>query len=153
MTSLALKLLKMTEVGATKFGRQPSRLRLNDWQQDSAATETSTTPAKRLLIKLSSSVNKMYRNRKLLDLVRESPCQICGAQDGTVVAAHSNQQKDGKGMGLKAHDYRIAALCFSCHANIDQGKSLNKEARKEIWDEAHRRTIGWLFEGGHLTVR
>ncbi len=64
----------------------------------------------------------MYRNRKLLDLVRESPCQICGAQDGTVVAAHSNQQKDGKGMGLKAHDYRIAALCFSCHANIDHPK-------------------------------
>jgi len=60
--------------------------------------------------------------------------------------------KRWKGMGLKSHDYRIAALCFSCHANIDQGKSLNKEERKEIWDEAHRRTIGWLFEGGHLTV-
>jgi len=149
---LAIKPLKMTEVGVTKFGRQPSRLRLNDYLIDSAATETSTTPAKKLLITLSSSVNKMYRNRQLLDLVRESPCQICGAQDGTVVASHSNQQKDGKGMGLKAHDYRIAALCFSCHADIDQGKSLNKEARREIWDEAHRRTIGWLFEGGHLTV-
>jgi len=56
-------------------------------------------------------------------------------------------------MGLKAHDYRIAALCFSCHADIDQGKRLNKEERKEIWDEAHRRTIGWLFERGHLTVQ
>jgi hypothetical protein len=69
-----------------------------------------------------------------------------------VVAAHSNQQKDGKGMGIKAHDYRIAALCFTCHADIDQGQRLNKEERKAVWDEAHRRTIGWLFDRGHLIV-
>ena len=94
----------------------------------------------------------MYRNKALLEIVRESPCQICGTQDGTVVAAHSNQQRDGKGMGIKAHDYRIAALCFSCHAKIDQGKSLNKQEKFNQWDEAHRRTIGWLFELGHLKV-
>ena len=94
----------------------------------------------------------MYRNRKLLDLVRESPCQICGAQDGTVVAAHSNQQRDGKAMGLKAHDYRIAALCYTCHADIDQGKTLSKQEKFDKWDGAHRRTIGWLFERGHLTL-
>jgi len=56
-------------------------------------------------------------------------------------------------MGLKSHDYRIAALCFTCHADIDQGQRLNKEKRKELWDEAHRRTIGWLFERGHLIVK
>jgi hypothetical protein len=93
----------------------------------------------------------MYRNRKLLDIVREAPCQICGAQDGTIVAAHSNQQRDGKGMGIKAHDYRIAALCYLCHVDVDQGQCLNKEERKAVWDEAHRRTIGWLFDGGYLT--
>ena len=98
-------------------------------------------------------LNKMYRNKKLLEAVRESPCQICGAQDGTVVAAHSNQQRDGKGMGLKAHDYRIAALCFTCHANIDQGKTLNKQQKFDAWDNAHRNTIGWLFERGHLTCQ
>lgn len=68
-----------------------------------------------------------------------------------MVAAHSNQQKDGKGMGIKAHDYRIAALCYTCHTDIDQGQRLNKEERKAVWDEAHRRTIGWLFDRGHLT--
>lgn len=94
----------------------------------------------------------MYRNKKLLELVRESPCQICGAQNGTVVAAHSNQQRDGKGMGIKAHDYRIAALCYTCHADIDQGKTLRKQQKFEAWDEAHRRTIGWLFETGHITL-
>jgi hypothetical protein len=69
-----------------------------------------------------------------------------------VVAAHSNQQRDGKAMGLKAHDYRIAALCYTCHADIDQGKTLSKQEKFNKWDEAHRATIGWLFERGHLTL-
>lgn len=77
---------------------------------------------------------------------------MCGVQDGTIVAAHSNQLKDGKGKGIKAHDYRIAALCYGCHMVIDQGMSLSKEEKKEAWDEAHRRTIGWLFERGNLQV-
>jgi hypothetical protein len=55
-------------------------------------------------------------------------------------------------MGIKAHDYRIAALCYNCHTDIDQGQRLNKEERKAVWDEAHRRTIGWLFDRGHLTL-
>jgi hypothetical protein len=92
----------------------------------------------------------IYRNKKLLELVRQSPCQTCGVQDGTVVAAHSNQLRDGKGRGLKAHDYRIAALCFRCHSELDQGTKMSKAERIESWEEAHRRTIGWLFENGHL---
>ena len=95
----------------------------------------------------------MYRNRKLLEILRQSPCQICGRSDGTVVAAHSNQLRDGKGRGLKAHDYRCAALCFTCHAEIDQGKSLSKVERVEAWEEAHRKTVGWLVETGHLDIQ
>lgn len=75
----------------------------------------------------------------------------CGAQDGTVVAAHSNQLRDGKGRGIKAHDYRIAALCFRCHAEIDQGASMSKDERREAWEEAHRKTVGWLFESGTVS--
>lgn len=56
-------------------------------------------------------------------------------------------------MGIKAHDYRIAALCHSCHFKLDQGMALTKEERKEMWEEAHRKTIGWLFENGHLEVK
>jgi hypothetical protein len=93
-----------------------------------------------------------YRSQYLLEKVRESACQHCGTQDGTVVAAHSNQLRDGKGKSIKAHDYRIAALCFKCHYNLDQGNTLTKEERREMWEEAHRKTIGWLFENGHLKV-
>jgi hypothetical protein len=94
----------------------------------------------------------MYRNQRLLEVVRNAPCQICGAQDGTVVAAHSNQLRDGKGRSVRALDYRIAALCFRCHAEIDQGSTLSKQERREQWEEAHRKTIGWLFENDHLKV-
>ena len=95
----------------------------------------------------------IYRNRKLLEILRQSPCQECGRSDGTVVAAHSNQLRDGKGRGIKAHDYRVAALCYSCHMNLDQGKSLDKAERVEIWEEAHRKTIAWLFENNHIEIR
>ena len=93
-----------------------------------------------------------YRNKKLLEVVRESPCQNCGAEDGTCCAAHSNWSEDGKGMGIKAHDYKIAALCFRCHMNLDQGKQLGKDERKKMWQNAHNKTMAWLFESGRLKV-
>ena len=93
-----------------------------------------------------------YRNKKLLESVRDFPCQICGTENGTVVAAHSNQILDGKGMGIKAHDYRIAALCYTCHMEIDQGKGMNKEMKQYFWEKAHRKTIGLLFERGIVTI-
>lgn len=94
----------------------------------------------------------MYRDRKLLNVLQKSPCQYCGRSDGTIVAAHSNQLRDGKGRGIKAHDYRTAALCFKCHSELDQGAKLSKTERVEMWEEAHRKTIAWLFENGYLTV-
>ena len=77
----------------------------------------------------------------------------CGAQDGTVVAAHSNQLRDGKGRSIKAHDFRISALCYRCHAELDQGSKMSKEDRVDLWEMAHRKTIGWLFENNHLEVK
>ena len=77
----------------------------------------------------------------------------CGAQDSTIVAAHSNQLRDGKGKAIKAHDYRIAALCFTCHHELDQGSRLSKQERVNMWDEAHRATVGWLFENDIIGLR
>ena len=94
-----------------------------------------------------------YRNKKLLEIVREAPCMMCSIQDGTVVAAHSNQLRDGKGTGIKSQDFRIAALCHQCHHMIDNDKSLDKHDRIAAWEEAHRKTIGWLFLNDHLGVK
>jgi ribosomal protein S27AE len=90
----------------------------------------------------------MYRNRKLLEILRKSPCQECGREDGTVVAAHSNQLRDGKGRGIKADDNLVAALCLKCHYEIDQGNTLNKEERQAMWVNAHKATIGRLIDQG-----
>ena len=95
----------------------------------------------------------MYRNKKLLEIARLLPCQICGIEDGTVVAAHSNQLRDGKGRGLKSSDFRIASLCFRCHAEADTSSTLTKVARIEMWEQAHRATIGELFERGLVVVK
>lgn len=79
-------------------------------------------------------------------------CQRCGAHGRTQVA-HSNQLRDGKGRGLKAKWYRVAALCDACHYEIDQGARLSKEERRAQWDEAHRATIAALFEAGRLVAK
>lgn len=94
-----------------------------------------------------------YRNKKLLEAARDCPnCMACErANDDTIVAAHSNQIRDGKGTGIKAHDYRIAFLCCHCHYFIDSSSGGTRKDRHEVWEEAHRRTIGYLIENGILS--
>lgn len=70
-----------------------------------------------------------------------------------MVAAHSNQLRDGKGKGIKAHDFRIAAMCFRCHHELDQGNKLSKQERLDMWEDAHRATVGALFLSGLIGVR
>ena len=96
-----------------------------------------------------------YRSRKLLDAARDCPqCMRCRrGNDGSVVMAHSNQQRDGHGMGHKAADFRVAALCGACHAEIDNGRDLSREERVAQWEQAHRATIGWLFESGKVAIK
>lgn len=94
-----------------------------------------------------------YRNEKLLKACRQLACQHCGRNDGTVVGAHSNQLRDGKGQRIKAHDYRVAALCYVCHMELDQGSKLSKAERVEMFDEAHRKTIGQFFELDLIAVK
>ena len=80
---------------------------------------------------------------------RELPCQHCGARDGSVVAAHSNwADLGGKGMGTKADDRYVAALCWVCHHQLDQGFLWDARKKREIWMAAHTRTIDELVRLG-----
>ena len=63
-------------------------------------------------------------------------------------AAHSNWAKHGKGRGIKASDEFTAALCYTCHSELDQGMCLSKEERQTMWDEAHRKTLIELQKRG-----
>lgn len=85
------------------------------------------------------------RSKKLLENARLIPCQWCGADDGTIVAAHTNWG-GGKGRGIKADDNLIASLCYSCHAELDSGKMMTKGERQGMWRVAHDRTVEKLSE-------
>lgn len=93
-----------------------------------------------------------YRNPALLALAKHgTTCMNC-ERERPLMMAHSNQGRDGKGMRLKAHDYRIAMLCLECHMEIDSGVAYTRLERIALWENAHRKTIAWLFEGGYVDV-
>lgn len=67
----------------------------------------------------------VYRNQALLDLAEGEECLLrvpryCQGGTETTVACHSNRTRDGKGKGIKAHDWAIAFGCVGCHFFIDQ---------------------------------
>lgn len=97
----------------------------------------------------------MYRNKAILKLANIAPhCMSCAASNrGQVVAAHSNQLKHGKGVAVKAHDHKIAYLCDKCHHEIDNGHKFSRQERIEIWQEAHEKTLDWLFITGKIEVK
>ncbi len=79
------------------------------------------------------------RSKKLLKMVASLDCQTCGSGH-MVQAAHTNWG-GGKGRGIKASDNLVAALCLKCHYEIDQGKTLSKQERQDLWQEAHKKTV------------
>lgn len=70
----------------------------------------------------------IYRNQALLDLAEGEECLLrvpgyCRYDKETTVACHSNRLRDGKGKGIKAHDWCIAFGCGPCHWFIDQSRA------------------------------
>lgn len=95
-----------------------------------------------------------YRNPRLLELCRAVPCQSgrLHCRGGATCAAHSNQAIHGKGGKRKAHDCFVASLCAECHFEVDDGKSLLRERRVELWTEAWERTFLLLWESGRIVL-
>lgn len=92
----------------------------------------------------------IYRNRKLLEAMRDYPCANCGRIDGTVCAAHRNE---GKGMGMKVSDALVAPLCSQCHTELDNGKHLTREERRDMWNRAYVKGIQQMIEAGRLVLQ
>lgn len=90
---------------------------------------------------------------RLLRLAEGQACVMCGRDDGTVVAAHSNELQFGKGMGTKAHDGASAWLCMHCHMGYDQGVYMDKTERRLFILEAIAKTYIQLWEQGLIEVR
>lgn len=98
--------------------------------------------------------NSHYRNRELLDLAYKVPCMLrlpC-CIGGTGEPAHSNQSRHGKGGSIKAHDCFFASGCRACHVELDQGRTLTREEKFEVWQRGHEATMLFLFQRGYLRV-
>ena len=92
------------------------------------------------------------RSKKLLKLVASLECQLCGS-GVCVQAAHSNwTQWGGKGKSIKASDEYTAALCQSCHHDIDQGAKWSKAERQLAWKLAHHKTVQLLVDTNQWPV-
>lgn len=90
-----------------------------------------------------------YYSKKLLDAARDRPCVLCGNDDGTVVAAHSNSLAHGRGFAHKSPSYYVAYVCHRCHDEIDgRAGGLTKEEKRDKWLSAWVRTVSIWFEEG-----
>lgn len=92
--------------------------------------------------------SKPYRNKKHLINVAMLDCQVCGASTGSD-AAHSNWSHHGKSMSRKADDIFVAAMCRSCHTELDVGSHLTKAERQELWTAAWKKTVKRLVDEGN----
>lgn len=76
---------------------------------------------------------------KITESARDEMCQVRFwwvnyHPNETVVFAHSNKQKHGKGMGIKAKDEHGAYACYRCHAIYDGLESRPSHISKEEID-------------------
>jgi hypothetical protein len=144
MKRTAMKPGKGFQPRAAPIQRGESTLRRGEMKR-AASTLKSSTPM-RTRKPAKDKPKRVARNAGPVDylaLCRGQPCYllvpgVAHHPPDTVVPCHSNQQKHGKGMGIKARDIFTVPGCFNCHYNYDQGRDLDKAQRYEIWDRAYR---------------
>lgn len=90
----------------------------------------------------------VFRSVPMRMAVARLECMACGVE-GQTQAAHLNE---GKGMGLKTSDAKLAALCWDCHREYDQGSSMTREQRRAFGYEMVSKTLSRLIEDGVLEV-
>lgn len=88
--------------------------------------------------------------KKLTQAANGAPCMNCGADDGTIVAAHRNE---GKGVGFKTPDHQVAYLCHDCHYELDNGKNLSKHDKRDLWNRAYVKTVDYWFKNGIVVAK
>lgn len=98
----------------------------------------------------------MIRSRKMLNAAAGETCARCGADDGTIVAAHYTglrQHIYGKGKGIKCHDPCSAHLCRTCHEYFDEPTERKSIARSEEFLHCIMLTMIRLFNNGTIAPR
>lgn len=96
--------------------------------------------------------NKRWRSKKYTDWVAQNiPCVNCGLDDETIVSHHLKHRYfpfSGGGTGMKADDWLVMPLCYTCHDKAHSGDAniLNFQA------ELIFKTLTKAFKEGILIV-
>lgn len=97
----------------------------------------------------------MIRSKAILQAARGHECTMnspaCNHNPETTVAAHSNWQMHGKGMGCKADEIFVAFACSSCHFWLD-ASGADKDERLWYWYRGHAKTLVSLVESGIIKI-
>ncbi|KAF1042575.1 MAG: putative nuclease YbcO [Herbaspirillum frisingense] len=110
-------------------------------------------------MKRGRPVRSRPKTTKIRSSARDQECTlrfplVCNHRTDTTVLCHSNQLKDGKGMGLKAPDTRAAYGCSACHDVLDgrapRPNGFTYEAMQEAFEEGVRCTHTILARMGLL---
>lgn len=75
-------------------------------------------------------------------------CVLCNRYG--VQVAHSNQDR---GMGQKSPPCCTAAICPTCHGDIDNGSKLSQDERRRLLDRAIVLTHLALWQAGRLVLK
>lgn len=116
----------------------------------------ATPRRKGLPLRRVGKADANFRCPTILDLAAKAPvCMNPGCStwnNAQVVACHSNHQRHGKGIGIKAHDIPVY-LCGACHDKLDgRAKGWDQVQREQVWAEALFQTMLWLLSSGHIVV-
>lgn len=96
-----------------------------------------------------------YRDRKLLDCAYQFTCRFNfpGCEQTVGEPAHSNQSQHGKGGAMKAHDCFHVPACRSCHRELDQGRTMDRETKFAEWNRAFGLYLPDLFRNQFIITK
>ena len=135
------------------FKPRKTPLARGSWSRKSSPLPEGTKPARKTAIKSRVKRPTVAGGSKYLVACRGEPCflnvrDICCWNWETVIPAHSNQSRHGKGMGIKAEHRYTIPCCFTCHAWLDTGpasRCVNESmfnAALVAWEPIRARKMG-----------
>lgn len=137
----------------SSFGPRKKPMSRGSWK----SSTSGSTLKQRSAIKSRVKKPTVAEGSKYLAACRGEPCylnvrDVCCWNWETVIPAHSNQAKHGKGMGIKAgHQYTIPC-CFTCHTWLDAGPASRElkasmfDAALAAWEPVRARKMGIVTE-------
>ncbi len=98
-----------------------------------------------------------FECKELRDLARGQPCQanvpgVCNYDDSTSVWCHSDEQRHGKGKGIKAADPFGAICCSACHHWMHTDRIASRSEKQAVFRDAFESTLLFLWSRGLIAV-